>query len=52
MKRGQERSGDLCDNFKQSNIHTIEASEREDREKGAVNLFEEVVAENIPKLGK
>ena len=43
---------DLWDNIKCSNIHIIGVSEGEEREKGAENIFEEVIAENFPNLGK
>ena len=43
---------DLWDNIKHTNIHIIGVSEREEKEKGAENLFEEIIDENFPKLGK
>lgn len=39
----------MCDNIKQSNIHTIGLLEREERGR---NLFEEIRAEIFPNLGK
>ena len=41
---------ELWDNIKHNNIHTIEVPEREQREKGAENLLEEIIAENFPNL--
>ena len=35
-----------------NNIHIIEVPEKEEREMRAENLFEEIIAENLPKLGK
>ena len=40
------------DNFKHTNICIIGVPEGEEREKGAKKLFEEIIAENIPNLGK
>ena len=41
---------DLWDNIKWNNIHIIGAPEREEREKGPENLFEEIIAEKFPNL--
>ena len=34
------------------NIHIIEVQEGEEREKGAENIFEDIIAEIFPNLGK
>ena len=38
--------------MKQNNIHIIEVPEKEETEKGAEGLFERIIAENFPNLGK
>ena len=40
------------DNIKQNSIHIIGVPEGEEKEKGAGNLFEEVLVENFPNLRK
>ena len=52
MKRNETSLRDLWDNIKCNNIHIIGVSEGEEREKGAENIFEEIIAENFPNLGK
>ena len=41
----------LCDNIKNTNICIIR-SQKEKKEKGVENLFEEIIGENFPDLGK
>ena len=43
---------DLWDNTKHTNIHIIEVSEGEEREKGKWQLFKEKMAKSTPNLGK
>ncbi|KAI5941267.1 LINE-1 retrotransposable element ORF1 protein [Manis javanica] len=43
---------ELYDQPKLNNIHIIGIPEEEEREKGIESVFEEVVAENFPNLGK
>ena len=43
---------DLWDNIKHTNIHIIGVSEGEEREKGPEKVFEEIIAENFPNMGK
>ena len=43
---------ELCDQSKWKNIHIIGIPEEEEREKGIESVFEGVVAENFPNLGK
>ena len=52
MKINEESLRDLWDNIKHTNIHIILASEREEREKEPVKIFEEIIAENFPNKGK
>ena len=43
---------ELCDQSKWNNIRIIGIPEEEEREKGIESVFEEVIAENFPSLGK
>ena len=43
---------DLWDNIKCTNIHIIGVPEREEREKGLEKIFEEIIDENFPNMGK
>ena len=44
---------ELCDQYKRSNIFTIGVpEEKEERQKGIESVFEEIIAENFPKLGE
>ena len=43
---------ELCDQSKRNNIRIIGVSEEEEREKGIESVFEEIIAENFPKLGE
>ena len=43
---------DFWDNIKCTPICIVDIPEGEEREKGAENLFEEIIAENFPNLGK
>ena len=52
IKKSEDSLRDLCDNVKQTKIHIIGVPEGEEREKGAENLFEEIIAENLPNLRK
>ena len=42
--------GYLWDNIKWAKLHKIGIPEGEDKEKGIENIFEEIMAENIPNL--
>ena len=52
MKRHEDRLRDLWDNIKYNNIHIIGVPEGEEREKGPEKIFEEIVVENFPNMGK
>ena len=43
---------ELCDQSKRNNICIIGVSEKEEREKETESVFEEIIAENFPKLGE
>ena len=51
-KINEDSLRDFWDNIKHTNICIIGVQEGKEREKGAKNLFEETVAENLPNLGK
>ena len=54
LKQGEENLRKLWDSIKQqANQHAYhESPRRREREKWAVSLFKEVIAENFPYLGK
>ena len=52
MKRNEDSLRDLWDNIKHTNIHIIWVPEGEEREKGSKKIFEEVIVENFPNMGK
>ena len=52
MKRNEDSLRDLQDNIKHSNIHIIGVPGAEERENGANNIFEDIIAENFSNLGK
>ena len=43
---------ELWDNFKRPNICIIGVPEGEERDKGPEKVFEEIIAENFPNMGK
>ena len=52
MKRNEDSIRDLWDNIKCTNIHIIGVPEGEEREKGPEKIFEEIILENFPNMGK
>ena len=52
MKRNEDSLRDLWDNIKLTNIHIIGIQEGEEREKGPEKIFEEIIVENFPNMGK
>lgn len=51
-KNNEARLRNLGDNIKHANIGIAWAPKGEERNTGAKNIFEDVIAENFPKLGK
>ena len=52
MKRNEDSLRDLWDNIKRNNIRIVGVPEGEEREKGPKKIFEEIIAENFPNMGK
>ena len=52
MKRIEDSLRELWDNIKCTNIRIIEGPEEEEKKKGTENIFEEIIAENFPNMGK
>ena len=46
------RVSDLWDNIKLTNIRIIGVPEEEEKKKGTEKIFEEIIAENFPNMGK
>ena len=43
---------DLWDNIKRTNIRIIGVAEEEEKKKGTEKIFEEIIVENFPNMGK
>ena len=52
LKRNHDSLGEVQDNVKCNNIGIIGGPEGEEREKGPEKIFEEIMAENFPHIGK
>ena len=52
MKRIEDNLRDLWDNTKCTNIRIIEVPEEEEKKKGTEKIFEEIIVENLPNMGK
>ena len=52
MKRNKESLRDFWDNIKCKNIRIIGVPEGEETEKGPEKIFEEIIVENFPNMGK
>ena len=52
MKRNEDSLRDHWDNIKRNNIRVIGVPEGEEREKGPEKIFEEIIVENFPNMGK
>ena len=51
-KRTEDSLGDFWDNIKSANTCNRGVPEGEERDKGAEDIFEDIMAEILPKLGK
>ena len=52
MKRIVDSLRDLWDNIKRTNVQIIGVSEEEEKKKGTEKIFEEIIVENFPNMGK
>ena len=52
MKRTEDSLRDLWDNIKHTNIRIIGVPEEEEKKKGTEKIFEEIIDENFPNMGK
>ena len=52
MKRIEDSLRDLWDKIKHTNIQIIGVSEQEEKKKGTEKIFEEIIVENSPNMGK
>ena len=52
MKRIEDSLRDLWDNIKSTNIRIIGVPEEEEKKKGPEKIFEEIIVENFPNMGK
>ena len=52
MTRKEDSLTDLWDNIKHNNAYIIGVPEGEEREKGPKKIFEEIIVENFPNMGK
>ena len=50
--KNEDSLRDLWDNIKYINIHIREVQEAEEKQKGPEKIFEEIIAENLPNMGK
>ena len=52
MKRTEGSLRDLWDNIKRTNIRIIGVPGGEEKKKGCEKIFEEIIVENFPSVGK
>ena len=52
MKRIEDSLRDFWDNIKLTNIRMIGIPEEEEKKKGTEKIFEEIILENFPNMGK
>ena len=52
IKRNEDSLRDLWDNIKHTNVLITGVPEGEQREKGPKKIFEEIIVENFPNMGK
>ena len=52
MKRIEDSLRDLWNNIKHANIRIIGVPQEEEKKKGTEKIFEEIVVENFPNMGK
>ena len=52
MKRIEDSLRDLWDNIKHTNIRFTGVPEEEEKKKGTEKIFEEIIVEKFPNMGK
>ena len=52
MKRIEDNLRHLRDNTKRTNVQMIGVPEEEEKKKGTEEIFEEIIVENFPNMGK
>ena len=52
IKRNEDNLRDFWDNVKCPNIQIIGVPEEEDKKKDHEKILEEIIVENVPKMGK
>ena len=52
MKRIEDSLRDLWDNIKRTNIRILCVPEEEEKKKGTEKIFQEIIVENFPNMGK
>ena len=52
MKRIKDNLRDFWDNTNRTNIQIIGVPEEEEKKKGSEKIFEEIIVENFPNMGK
>ena len=52
MERTENSFRDFWDNFKHTNIWIIGVPEEEEKNRGSEKMFEELIVENFPNMGK
>ena len=52
MKRNKDSLRDLWDNIKCTNIQVTGVPKEEEKKKGTEKMFEEIIFENFPNMGK
>ena len=52
MKRNEDSLRDRWDNIKRNNIRITGVPEGQEREQGPEKIFEEIIVENFPNMGK
>ena len=52
MKKIEDTLRDLWDNIKHINMRIIGVPEEEEKKKGTEKIFEEIIVENFPNMGK
>ena len=52
MKRLEDSLRDICENIKHTNIRIIGVPEKEEKKEGTEKIFEDIIVENFPNMGK